>query len=188
MSYITDFLANNYRHAQETERVYGIMPLITLSQAALESDWGRSKIAVTAKNFFGLTAGGPNAGTPHWRNGLTYKASTRLVFRSYSSSRDNFLDFGYFITHFSSYTGVRPYLRDFRKYADAISHTKYISEENGDDRAGYHQGLLTRAGQIAQAVGGSFSNLKVEQPKKATSLLLPVALGIAAGVLWKKAS
>ncbi|MEG2353049.1 MAG: glucosaminidase domain-containing protein [Clostridium sp.] len=35
---------------------YGILPSITIAQAILESDWGRSNLSIEAKNIFGIKA------------------------------------------------------------------------------------------------------------------------------------
>lgn len=155
-------------HALELEREIGMLPIIGLAQGALESNWGRSRLATTANNYFGLTAGGPGAKTPHW-SGRTYKASTGLTFRVYERPALCWRDYGHFLTRFKSYTSVRPHFKSFGGYVDAISRSKYISEANGDDRGLYKQGIARCAKSILNL--GDF-----DQGTSGGSLLLPALL------------
>jgi Mannosyl-glycoprotein endo-beta-N-acetylglucosaminidase len=139
-------------HAIALEREIGMLPIIGLAQGALESNWGRSRLATTANNYFGLTAGGPSAKTPHW-GGRTYKATTGLTFRVYERPALCWRDYGHFLTRFKSYTSVRPHFKSFAGYVEAISKSKYISEANGDDRGLYKAGIARCAKSILQVEG-----------------------------------
>lgn len=49
-----DFIRQLLPLAQENYETYGILPSITLSQAILESDWGRSRLSSEFHNYFGI--------------------------------------------------------------------------------------------------------------------------------------
>ena len=74
-------------YAQQLQRQYGIFTSISLAQAALESDFGQSELAVKAHNLYGVKAasGQPSVKMPtkEYQNGswVTIEAS----FVSYSS-------------------------------------------------------------------------------------------------------
>lgn len=140
---IESFVKQNWGFAQEVSKQFAINPLIVLSQSALETAWGTSNLAKNHKNYFGLTTGGKNAKTPFWA-GQTYISQNqyKIPFRSYDSARNGFLDFGYFIKNFKSYTSVRPFIGNIYQYADAIAASKYISESNGDNRDLYKRTLI----------------------------------------------
>ncbi len=48
-------------YAQELQKAYGVLPSITLAQAILESDWGRSTLAADYHNLFGIKSDDPKA-------------------------------------------------------------------------------------------------------------------------------
>ncbi len=52
-----DFVAAMTPIASQIQAAYGIDPLITMTQSALESRWGRSGLTQQANNLFGMTAG-----------------------------------------------------------------------------------------------------------------------------------
>ncbi|MBF0713652.1 glucosaminidase domain-containing protein [Gemella sp. GH3] len=53
---VTSKLLNKGATFKEAERRYGVNALYLLSHAALESNWGRSRIAIDKNNFFGIAA------------------------------------------------------------------------------------------------------------------------------------
>lgn len=140
---VGDFVSKYWRFAKLVQKTYGINPVIVLAQAALETGWGTSNLALNHNNFFGLTVGGANAKTPHW-GGKVHVSRTNLKirFRSYDSVEAGFLDFGYFIQKFRSYAEVRKHVGNIEKYAEAVARSRYISESNGDDRALYQRTLV----------------------------------------------
>ncbi|AOF48947.1 glycoside hydrolase family 73 protein [Tetragenococcus halophilus] len=53
-----EFIDRLRPHAEELQEGYGILPSIIISQAALESNWGRSQLAHEYNNLFGIKAYG----------------------------------------------------------------------------------------------------------------------------------
>lgn len=51
------FTSEDIRLAQETERKYGVPASVTLAQYALESGYGKSTLAKTKNNYFGMRNG-----------------------------------------------------------------------------------------------------------------------------------
>lgn len=95
----TAFLKKAARQAQKAAKRYGTYPSVMIAQAVIESDWGRSGLAVEANNLFGMKA---NA---DW-DGAVYSAKTReedkngksyyitANFRKYNSYEASFDDNG----------------------------------------------------------------------------------------------
>jgi flagellum-specific peptidoglycan hydrolase FlgJ len=68
-----DFIAQMGPVAQEIVPGYGLWPSVFLAQAALESGWGRSWLAVNANNYFGrkcLSEPCVDVWTPEYRQGV----------------------------------------------------------------------------------------------------------------------
>ena len=51
------FLDKASRQAQKAAKKYGVYPSVMIAQAIVESDWGRSGLATSANNLFGIKAG-----------------------------------------------------------------------------------------------------------------------------------
>ncbi len=51
---ISCFINKHYKAAKRLELNYGIPPALTIAQAALESGWGKSRLATEDKNYFGI--------------------------------------------------------------------------------------------------------------------------------------
>lgn len=86
------FVAAYLAMAEETGRIYRINPVVILAQAALESGWGKSRLATEYHNFFGITAyGGPN---DYWHGGKVEVGKHSLSFRRYAEPLLGFMDYG----------------------------------------------------------------------------------------------
>lgn len=91
---LTDFIPTIVKYLPKTAN---ILPSITIAQAILESDWGRSELAQKAYNFFGIKA------SKEW-NGKVYTKSTweqredgvkyeiKADFRKYNSISESIID------------------------------------------------------------------------------------------------
>ena len=62
------FVKGMLPHANSAETFFHLNPIVTLAQAALESGWGKSNLALKGNNFFGLTAYGKS--NDYWHGGV----------------------------------------------------------------------------------------------------------------------
>ncbi|WP_296684255.1 glucosaminidase domain-containing protein [Flavobacterium sp.] len=133
------YVVNNYQFAKKAGDRFKMDPLVILAQGSFESAWGTSNLSTKHNNFFGITAGGkPNE---FWKGGV-YQAQNqyKLKFRTYASPQDSFNDFARLIS--ANYKTAHAAAMDYKKYADKIAHSPYISEKNGDNRNAYMRGLI----------------------------------------------
>ncbi len=135
-SYVEKFLP----YAKVAGERFGIDPLVILSQAALESNWGSSSLATRANNFFGITASGPI--NDFWK-GKTVVGNNKykLKFRAYNNPADCFNDFARLIS--SKYKAAAAAGKDYKTYAHRIAYSPYISEQNGDNRESYKNNIIS---------------------------------------------
>lgn len=56
-----EFVKQAYAAAMQSSEQSGMPPLVTVSQAALESNWGQSGLSREANNYFGIKAHGTHA-------------------------------------------------------------------------------------------------------------------------------
>lgn len=139
------YVNNYYEAAKKAGDLFKLDPIIILAQGSFESDWGTSKMAKEANNFFGVTAGGkPNS---YWAGGV-YQSSVgnKLKFRNYSAPDLGFKDFARLIT--SKYKSAYDVSYDYKMYAQKISYSPYISEQNGDNRESYRKAIISRYEKI----------------------------------------
>ncbi|WP_051541770.1 glucosaminidase domain-containing protein [Clostridium lundense] len=116
--------------AMKTYKKYGVIPSVTIAQAILESNWGKSDKAVQCNNIFGIKADKSWTGekkelpTTEWINGKLVPAMAE--WRAYPSFDESIEDHGQFL-----YT--RP------RYADAgvFEATNYKEQIIAIKNAGY---------------------------------------------------
>lgn len=93
---------NNYKDiAVEEMHRTGIPASIKLAQGLLESDWGRSDLATTANNHFGIKCGGRWDGKTFYKKDDDKDDRGRLIescFRSFSSPMESYMAHSDFLT------------------------------------------------------------------------------------------
>ena len=130
--------------ARMAGELYGMNPVVILAQAAIESGWGESTLAVKYHNFFGIT--GYGVVNAYWHGGKTDLGNGGLLFRRYDTPEHSFLDFARLVcTAYPQAAAVSAYPA---AYAQEIAYSRYISEVNGDNRAAYQKMLAAIARQI----------------------------------------
>ena len=115
---------------------YGILPSITIAQAILESGWGKSELAVTYNNLFGIKA------DLRWSGAVAtivtnenYNDSTVANFRKYDSINESIEDHGNFLYENSRYAEYGLFDgKDYKAQAQALENAGYstVKNENGD--------------------------------------------------------
>ncbi len=120
-------------YAEQVEAMYGVHPVAVLAQSAVESGWGESSLATRHHNYFGIT--GYGCSNAYWHGKKSEPSSSGLVFRSYDTPLNSFLDFGRLIS--SAYKPAAAVSHLYDAYAHEIAYSPYISEQNGDNRSAY---------------------------------------------------
>lgn len=114
---------------------YGVLPSITIAQAILESGWGKSELAVTHNNLFGIKA------DSRWSGAIAtistnenYNDSIIANFRKYNSINESIEDHGKFLYENSRYAEYGLFnAKDYKEQAQALEDAGYstVQNENG---------------------------------------------------------
>lgn len=143
------FLKTCRAAAEKAGQAFRMNPVMILAQAALESGWGTSHLAVDHRNYFGIM--GYGASNAYWhgeRAELVGVGGRKHVFRHYESVGLSFLDFARLIH--TGYHRAWSFSRNPEAYAKEIAYSPYISEQNGDNREQYRRNLVAIAGKIVR--------------------------------------
>lgn len=118
-----DFLAAATRAALACSRASGFPPGITVAQAALESNWGQSRLSRDAHNYFGIKAHGDHARvaypTLEHIHGRDLRVSAE--FARYDSMEECFADRDRLIATAPCYAGARACGGDPEAFARALA-------------------------------------------------------------------
>ncbi|WP_315067669.1 glucosaminidase domain-containing protein [uncultured Clostridium sp.] len=122
-----DFIKELYPQATEIYDKYGVLPSISISQAILESGWGKSELSAKSNNLFGIKA------DPSWK-GKKVKMNTseyydkKIIddFRVYDSHEDSMKDYGEFLNNNKRY-----------KQSGVFEATQYLKQAKAIENAGY---------------------------------------------------
>lgn len=136
-----DYVLKYYDLAVKVGKRFNLNPIVILAQAAIESGWGTSTLAVKFNNFFGITAYG--AKNDYWKGEKYISKSSGLPFRVYANAEAGFADFARLIT--SKYKEAAKASGSYTEYARLIANSPYISEKNGDNRAKYKELIIRNA-------------------------------------------
>ncbi|MDS0525996.1 glucosaminidase domain-containing protein [Clostridium sp. SHJSY1] len=123
--------------AIEIYKKYKILPSITISQAVLESSWGKSELSTKANNLFGIKADNSWKGkSVNMTTSEYYNKTIKDNFRSYDNINESLDDYGKFISDNKRYkeSGVFNYSQ-YIKQAQAIENAGYstIEDEKGNN-------------------------------------------------------
>ena len=135
------------RHTATAERVAastGIPAAFMVSQAALETGWGRKEIlhanGSTSFNLFGIKAG------PNWKGPVAEVWTTEYVngqpqrvkaqFRAYSSYEESFADYAQLIQDSPRYAGVMRNRGDANAFAANLQKAGYATDPDYADKLG----------------------------------------------------
>jgi flagellum-specific peptidoglycan hydrolase FlgJ/LysM repeat protein len=128
-----EFILSIAPGARESQRRTGVPASVTLAQAILESDWGRSKLTREANNLFGIkalrspgTAGVYNIETWEVINGAD--VTVMAAFKAYKSLSDSIVDHGRWFHENSRYHRALQVRDDPRAFARAINEAGYATD------------------------------------------------------------
>lgn len=104
----SDFIYSIIAGARESYEKYNIFPSVTIAQAILESGWGKSGLATSANNLFGIKANGSWDGATVNMRTAEYTSNNKKYyinadFRKYSSFSESVVDHGKFLSENSRY-------------------------------------------------------------------------------------
>ncbi|ACO84222.1 glycoside hydrolase family 73 protein [Clostridium botulinum] len=113
---------------------YGILPSVTIGQAILESDWGRSELSKKGNNLFGIKA------TPSWQGKVlnmetseNYNDKIKDNFRYYSSKGDSIKDYANFLVKNKRYRENKVFrATEYKTQAKAIEKAGYSTKKDRD--------------------------------------------------------
>jgi flagellum-specific peptidoglycan hydrolase FlgJ len=131
-AYQAEFLKASIGPAIDSMRATGVPASVTLAQAILESDWGRSSLATDGRNYFGIKATSKQ-GTAGSITLPTREAGIGTViagFRAYNSMLESFVDHGNFLVENSRYAPALAVKDDARAFARAIQQAGYATDPN----------------------------------------------------------
>lgn len=128
-----DFIMSVAPGARASQRKTGVPASVTLAQAILESDWGRSKLTREANNLFGIKAmrGPGTAGIYEINTWEVYGGQNVTVlaaFKAYTTLADSIVDHGRWFHDNSRYHGALRVKDDPRAFAYAINEAGYATD------------------------------------------------------------
>lgn len=119
--------------AQQSQQATGVPAAVTIAQAILESDWGKSLLATEASNFFGIKAlNGPGpAGVVNMDTWEVMNGSDTVVnaaFKAYHNVFESVDDHGNFLRDNPRYSTAFQADRDPREFARRINTAGYATD------------------------------------------------------------
>lgn len=121
------FIQELYTEAIDVYDKYGVLPSIIISQAILESGWGKSDLSTKAKNLFGIKADTSWKGKKTNMNTSEYY-NKKIVdnFRVYNSNKESVKDYGEFLKNNKRY-----------KQSGVFQAVHYLDQAMALEKAGY---------------------------------------------------
>ena len=134
------FLNAAAQAARQSSARTGVPASVTVAQAILESDWGRSTLAQDANNYFGMKVLGTlgNDGLV-WMPTSEYNASGELyqttsAFRAYKSLTDSMMDHDRLLQLASRYSAAMQARSDPKQFAALIAQAGYSTDPTYADK------------------------------------------------------
>lgn len=143
-----EFITQYLPLARKAGEAFRINPVVILTQAAIETGWGQSKLCLEHNNFFGITAYGQK--NVWWTGTSTQLNETSLPFRTYADPLNSFMDYARLIRH--AYPNAADVSYQPAAFALKIGYSHYISEVNGDNREAYRRMLVSIAKSINNVI------------------------------------
>lgn len=131
------FLAAAAGPAQASQRDFKVPASVTLAQAILESGWGKSKLSMNDRNYFGMKCfGNPGTIAVGCHEYVTQECdtvtqacyTTTATFRVYNSPTDSFRDHGKQLATLSRYAAAFNYQNNPNQFAAEIHKGGYATD------------------------------------------------------------
>ena len=120
--------------AQRSRKTTGVPASVTVAQAILESDWGRSRLTRQGNNLFGIKALGGVTGPAGVVTLATWEyvdgsaVVVQAPFKAYTTIQQSIDDHGGFFTRNRRYTAALSVANDARAFARAIQDAGYATD------------------------------------------------------------
>jgi len=130
----TDFINQVGEAAQRSRKTTGVPASVTVAQAILESDWGRSRLARQGNNLFGIKALGSVTGPAGvvtlatWEHVDGSDVVVQAPFKAYYTLEQSIIDHGNFFTRNRRYADALAVGNDARAFAQAIQNDGYATD------------------------------------------------------------
>lgn len=127
-TYQESFINKMIPKTKEIQETYHILPSIIMSQAILESNWGRSQLSMNENNYFGIkdSVNGANYSTKEFTNEWQ---TMNEPFKVYDSFEDSMEDHAKLLAYGTSW--------DSNLYQDVIAANNYQEAAFALQEAGY---------------------------------------------------
>ena len=133
---IKEAAINNYK-------AYKILPSITIAQAILESDWGRSELSTQYHNLFGIKAFNWNGKTANLSTSEFYNQTIKDDFRMYENIYESVEDHGLFLSQNPRYSKHGLFTSNtYMEQAKALQEAGYSTIENEEGEKIYSKQLI----------------------------------------------
>lgn len=130
----TEFINTVGAAAQSSRKTTGVPASVTVAQAILESDWGRSRLARMGNNLFGIKALGSVTGPAGvvtlatWEHLPSGDVIVQAPFKAYYTLEQSIDDHGRFFTRNRRYADALAVANDARAFARAIQDAGYATD------------------------------------------------------------
>lgn len=122
-----EFIKGIYPQAADIYDKYGVLPSLTISQAILESGWGKSDLSVKAHNLYGIKADSSWKGNKiKMSTSEYYNKKIKDEFRVYGSNEESIKDYGEFLKNNKRYNK-----------SGVFAATQYLDQAKAIEKAGY---------------------------------------------------
>ncbi len=130
--YKEEFISKIEKKAEEEYTKNGVLPSITMGQAILESNWGKSRLALEGNNLFGIKADKNWKGERiNFTTKENYKDYIKADFRKYSSWDESISDYASFLRNNKRYEKHGMFdSKDYVKQAQALEDAGYATAIN----------------------------------------------------------
>jgi hypothetical protein len=130
----TDFITAVGEAARRSQKATGVPASVTVAQAILESDWGRSRLTRQGNNLFGIKALGGSTGSAGvvsmatWEHVDGQDVVVQAPFKAYNTLEDSVTDHGMFFVRNRRYADALAVASDARAFAQTIQDDGYATD------------------------------------------------------------
>ena len=139
-----DFIKMIEPMAGDVYEEYGIYPSVTISRAAIESNWGKSELSKESFNLFGIKADKSWSGrTISMNTKERYNDTEEAAFRKYRSYKESIYDYGKFLTENKRYEKAGLFkAKNGKQQAQILEDAGYATKENSKGELVYADVLI----------------------------------------------